>query len=286
MLAVDGTVVADKTFPDNTPCLLDIPVPHITQKHIDITWCFDNMAEAASLYMLSCHYADIYPDIKQRLVMPYIPNARMDRVKDDSECFTLKWFARLLAGCVFDTVSVLDPHSPVSCALIEHARCIPVEPLIACAIEDYAPDIVFYPDTGAAKRYGDFGVPSAFGNKARDWKSGRLEKLDIIGDVDMDGARVLIVDDITSFGGTFHYASQALKQAGAHDVALYVSHAEKNVFAGKLFTENDISHLYTTDSILARDDVPKELVDKVSFVKEFRKVSNEHPTREEMRQLL
>ena len=42
--------------------------------------------------------------------MPYIPNARQDRVKGPEDVFTLKYFANVINALGFRTVTVLDPH--------------------------------------------------------------------------------------------------------------------------------------------------------------------------------
>lgn len=287
MLAIDGRVMGRETFPDGTPRMMDMPVPHVGQSHIDFTWCFDDMGELVLLSMASMHYRERYPKMEQRLEMPYVPNARMDRVRDGRECFTLKWFCEMVNELRFGSVRVFDAHSDVSVALLDRVVNGSPDTKICRAIDDWKPDVLFYPDAGAAKRYGYFGLPVSYGNKVRDWKTGKIEKLGIAsGKADVAGARVLIVDDITSYGGTFHHASRALKGAGATGAALYVSHTEKSVFEGKLFAEGDIEKLYTTDSILRGEDVPEELAARVKFVHRFRQVENVHPTRDELRAVI
>ena len=54
------------------------------------------------------------------LNMPYIPNARQDRVKAAEDVFTLKYFAQMINSLGFSKVTVLDPHSYVSEALVDH----------------------------------------------------------------------------------------------------------------------------------------------------------------------
>lgn len=293
MITIDGVMLDRKTFPDGTPVMLNMPCPHVGQKHIDITWCFDDISELVSLSMASMHYRDRYPEMSQHLHMPYVLNARMDRIKSDTECFTLKWFCNMVNALDFDEVRIFDVHSDVTPALLGHVRNISPDEEVRCAIESWSPDIVFYPDAGAAKRYGSFGIPILYGNKARDWKTGKIEKLDIMGDEDaicrLSGSRVLIVDDISSYGGTFHHSARTLRQAGAKSISLYVSHAEKNIFAGKLFEENDIEKLYTTDSLFTDDDVPEHLKERIVFMKRFRDEAaenNTHPSVEELRTLV
>ena len=53
------------------------------------------------------------------LVLPFVPNARMDRTHSSKEVFTLKYFAEVINSLEFASVTVLDPHSVVSEALID-----------------------------------------------------------------------------------------------------------------------------------------------------------------------
>ena len=62
--------------------------------------------------------------------------------------------------------------------------------------------------------------------------------------------RILIVDDICSAGGTFKFSAIKLKELGASDVSLYVSHCEDNIQNGDLLKTDLVSKIYTTDSIL------------------------------------
>lgn len=291
MIAVDGRKIEAKTFPDGTPNLLDVPIPHVGQKHIDITWCFDDMSELSALYMIASHYRDAYPKMSLILSMPYVPNARMDRTKSARECFTLKHMCRMLNSLEFDRIDVFDPHSDVTPALLDCVRVISADDAVRSALGILwdRPDVVFYPDAGAAKRYGEIieGVPIAYGNKVRDWSTGEIIGYDVVGDADFDGKRVLIVDDITSYGGTFVHAAAALRAIGAASVDLYVSHAEKSCWKGKLFEDGGIGTLFTTDTLFEKDDLPEDLRNRVVFVKRFRDVNRGqgHPTKDEMREI-
>lgn len=60
---------------------------------------------------------------------------------------------------------------------------------------------------------------------------------------------ILIVDDICSKGGTFYHSAQALKDAGAADIYLFITHCEDSIFKGSLLESGLIKHIYTTDSL-------------------------------------
>ena len=91
------------------------------------------------------------------------------------------------------------------------------------------------------------------GNKKREFGTGKIESLEILDEAgnlveELNGFNVLIVDDLSSYGGTFVRASQKLKELGADKVSLVVTHAENVVYSGELL--NNIEYLFTTTSIL------------------------------------
>lgn len=107
------------------------------------------------------------------------------------------------------------------------------------------------------------GLPIVFGIKKRDWKTGKILGLDVISDTDLTDKRILIVDDICSRGGTFKFSSIKLKELGAKDVALYVTHCEDTIKDGELLTSDLISKIYTTNSICHIKH------DKIEIINEF-----------------
>ena len=115
--------------------------------------------------------------------------------------------------------------------------------------------IAFYPDEGAMKRYsGLLDLPYAFGIKKRDWKTGVIKGLDVAGSTELiEGNDVLIIDDICSRGGTFYFSAKKLKELGAKNVYLYVTHCEKTIFDGEIFTSGLIERVYTTNSIFTKN---------------------------------
>ena len=202
--------------------------------------------------------------------MYYTPNARFDRVKDDDAVFTLKYFSDFINSLNFDKVVVYNVHSNVSEALIDNI--ININPIfdVDDVISEYKPDVIYFPDEGACKRYADLdsvkesGLPVIFGIKKRDFATGKILGLDVVSDIDLTGKKVLIVDDICSAGGTFKFSAMKLKELGASDVTLYVSHCEDNIQNGDLLKTDLISKIYTTDSILHISDP------KIQIIRKFR----------------
>lgn len=248
------------SFPDGTlNAKIDIPIAN----RIGIYWNFENNEEMVKLYFIVSHIRASLKDQSIFLIMPYIPNARMDRVHDEqTELFTLKHFCNFINSLKFDCVCVTDPHSNVSTALLDRVLVAPVLPIFWNRIyTDYGvcPDIIFFPDEGATKRYSSDVLtifPEAkvcFGIKKRDWATGKIEGLDVYRDeqIDFTDKTVLIIDDICSKGGTFYHAATKLKKMDVGDIYLAVTHCENTVADGDIFCHPElIKHIYTTDSLI------------------------------------
>ena len=80
---------------------------------------------------------------KVSLIMPYIPNARQDRVKSKSDVFTLKYFADFINNLHFDRVIVLDPHGKDCNAVIGISGGIDSSTVAALCVEALGKDRVF-----------------------------------------------------------------------------------------------------------------------------------------------
>lgn len=187
------------------------------------------------------------------LYMPYIPHARMDRVKTEPEVFTLKYFCDFINALGFNKVVVRDAHSSVSLALLNHVVQEPIAAHIKNLINALLlpqKDIIFYPDEGSYKRYSEMlEFPSAFGVKKRDWATGDILGLEVQGKLPAPPFNVLIVDDISSYGGTFLHAAKKLKELGADKIYLYVTHCENSILDGELIKSGLLEKIYTTKSI-------------------------------------
>ena len=247
MIKIDGIVITPTQFPDGTQLIKHNP--KYGSYWADIEWFYEGDQEMFTLYCLTKHIQQYGPC---RLFLTYTPNARMDRVKSDEEVFTLKYFADFINGLNYERVTILDPHSYVTPALINRVQVIQPSRYIQEAIFKVNPDVLFFPDEGAMKRYGDLvkvDCGRAFGMKKRDWKTGAIQGLDIYGD-DVVGKNILIIDDICSKGGTFFHSARKLKEAGAANISLYITHCEDTIFEGELLKDNGlIDRIYTTNSL-------------------------------------
>lgn len=260
MIQLNNKPIDVKHFPDGTLLLKEL-APE-TQKVV-LSWFFENNEELVALYFLTKHLqAKGISDIELKL--PYIPNARQDRVKTPEDVFTLKYFAQMMNSLNFSKVTVLDPHSYVSEALIDRIEIQTPKKYVEKVLEQIRTDklMLFFPDEGAMKRYsGMFDLPYAFGMKKRDWATGQILGLEAAGQTEkIAGSTVLIIDDICSKGGTFYYSAKALKELGAEKVYLYISHCEHSIFEGELLKSDLVEKVFTTNSIFTKEHEKVEVL--------------------------
>lgn len=272
MIKINKEVFKPEYFPDGTMKLN----MNNTDNIVDISWFYDSEEELVQLYYITSHIFYDYPETYISLFMPYVPNARFDRIKNEKEIFTLKYFSEFINNLGFNEVTVFDPHSHVSEALIDRL-CIQdpfifIDKSINMITKTPEELLLFFPDEGSTKRYEDViktysNSPYAFGTKNRDWTTGQIKGLSVNGQTDKIKDRdVLIIDDICSKGGTFYHSAKKLKELGAKNIYLYVSHCENTIYEGELLKNNGlIEKIYTTDTILTNLESPK-----IELVEEFR----------------
>lgn len=271
MIFLNDTLVKQNRFPDGTISLNHDISDFIcmNEPSFRIRWLYDDDSEMFSIMCIMDLIKRHFKSPSVCLDMPYCPNARMDRIKSSYENFSLKVFCNWLNSLGFDMVFTTNIHSNVAKALIDNCNDELPEGDIVKVCEKYHPDMLFFPDEGAYKRYSDMdiikerGIPVAFGIKRRDWKTGNVLGLDVVGE-DFKDRTVLIIDDICSKGTTFKFSAIKLRELGVKDVALYVTHCEDNITNGELLTGDYLSKIYTTDSICHIKD------EKIEFVTRLR----------------
>lgn len=267
MIKVNEEIINPNKFPDGTLLLKFLPNFIYFDEEIEIDWYFENNEELTTLMFITKHLRKLGAK-KIYLNMPYIPNARMDRIKNDEEVFTLKYFSDFINSMEYETVYVTDPHSTVSEALINNIYVESpkdyIEKTISSVQNKDIPLTIFFPDEGATKRYSDLfpGFNIAFGIKNRDWSTGKINGLEVFGNAeDIKDHNILIVDDICSKGGTFYHSAKKLKELGAKDIYLFVSHCEPTILEGEIFKSGLIKKVFTTNSIFtpAAQEKAKEM---------------------------
>lgn len=245
-------------YPDGTPAItanLDNLIGRYDDVYFfEISWFYESMEELFYLQLIVKYLRE--KGIKKlTLYMPYCPNARMDRAETENDILVMKYFGQIINSLNFKAVTILDPHSATVENVIDNIYIQGPFWFIQKALEDIGNiDLLFYPDHGSESRYSpiqeDLDLPYLSGYKQRDWKTGKIEKLQILGDTSsIKGKNILIVDDICSKGGTFLYAAKALKEYGAADIYLYITHCESTILQGEMIKSGLIKKIYTTNSI-------------------------------------
>lgn len=194
------------------------------------------------------------------LILPYVPYARQDRVCANGESFSLKVFTDLLNSLKFSEVTILDPHSDVTPALINNVKVVSQLNIISRTHFNERlckPNIVFCsPDAGANKKTSELakyfqheGFIRA--DKLRDLTNGNIKETIVYAD-DLTGKTVVIADDLIDAGGTFIGLTKELKKKKADKVILYVTHGIFSKGVDILF-QNGIDEIWCTDSF--REDI-------------------------------
>lgn len=203
------------------------------------------------LYMLKSHLDELSDNLVE-LYLTYVPFSRMDRTEGTGLIFTLRYLAKFINGMKFNRVYILEPHSNVSAALFNKVKIIDGTTKILERVLNKDENVLLvYPDEGAKKRYtvNKGNCQIALGTKTRDFATGKITSFKIEGN-DTDAKKAIILDDLTSFGGTFVATKEALLERYPHleTVELIVTHAENSMLKSGLPDKFD--QIYTTDSIL------------------------------------
>lgn len=229
MIILNGHYVRPTIFPDRTSQVWKLPEELLGMKdeELDIVWQFESEAELlhlAQLKYLLDHYRHDYPyDCK--LTITYLPYARQDKWPSNTSTFALQSFAPLLNSLKFNPVVIHDPHSKLALSLIKNSQAWYPQEELTKAIVKRQSDIICYPDKGALTKYREAyhsNFPYMWGEKVRDQLTGQITSYEIFGNV--EGRKVMIVDDICDGGATFVLLAQKLLTSDAKEVSLFVTH--------------------------------------------------------------
>ena len=184
------------------------------------------------------------------LVMPYCAFSRQDRRCNPGEAFSLGVFADLINSCNFDSVTTLDNHSDVATALIHNCHNVPVHELLPANLQSY--DFFISPDAGANKKVQlcckYYSTQLIRADKVRDPLTMNITHTEVYATKSqLDGATVLIIDDIVAGGRTFVELAKSLKVIQPNvTIHLYVTHPFYQ-FGKQKLVEAGISKFLTYD---------------------------------------
>lgn len=248
-----------------------------------IGWRFESESEIVTLLYIVNWFRD-NTSLKLYLDLYYVPYARMDRVEESSDVFTLKYFTNLLNSMRFEEVAVLDPHSRVSPALIDRVRVVEPVSQLRSVLKDIASKgqlTILFPDRGAYERYlspklqevfKEFSITQfLYGEKRRDWKTSNIQNFYINTKGIKELGNVLIIDDIITTGGTIEKCIQAVEDLDDFNSRLIYVYS---TFLEKAFLDSDkfnwiysqCEGIFTTDALLTDGDKVSTVLPKLNIV--------------------
>lgn len=229
-----------------------------------ISGLLDELGQLMSIPM------DIDFDTVFTLNIPYLPYGRADRRFSVNGNSGLQNFIYKLSDLNIDRIYTVDPHNEkalrVSCSVFMEYEYITQLQAFREVVkrEHLTPqdewDIIIAPDKGAKEKAQtiaeSYGLPLVCCNKERDVATGKLSNPVINGDV--SGKKVLIVDDLADYAGTFVQLGNALYAMGATDVQLYVTHLiSPNKLENLVNTISKVYCYHTVCGYISMQDVQK-----------------------------
>lgn len=195
-------------------------------------------------------------------VVPYLAYSRKDRRTRPRDPLTTRYVAELLESTGIAAVMTLEVHA---LAAFENAfRCrthaLDTRRLFAAraaALVGAGDAVVASPDPGGVKRAQlfretlerrlDRAVGSVWVDKRR--SGGEVGGTRLVGEI--EGATVLLVDDMIVTGGTLRRAARACREAGARAVHAFAAHALFPPGETALFADRALDRIVVTDTVRA-----------------------------------
>jgi len=186
-------------------------------------------------------------------VIPYYGYARQDRKVAPRAPISAKLVADLIATAGANRVLSMDLHA----GQIQGFFNIPVDNLFATPVlldyikENYQNNtVIVSPDTGGVVRARAFatrmGVGLAIIDKRRVGPN-EAQVMNIIGNV--EGKKVVVLDDLIDTAGTVVQAARALREAGALEVSVCCTHPVLSGPAIERLEGSDLKEIIVTDTI-------------------------------------
>ena len=186
-------------------------------------------------------------------VVPYFGWARQDRKSKPRVSIAAKLVADMLSVAGINRLITMDLHADQEQGFFN----VPVDHLYASSVLlPYIQSlklenlVIATPDVGGTKRASTYSkylnCPMVLCNKTRK-KANEIAHMEIIGDV--EGANVVLVDDMVDTAGTITKAADLMKQNGAKSVRAIASHCVMSGPASERVEASSIEEMVFTDSI-------------------------------------
>lgn len=213
-------------------------------------------------------------------VIPYFGYARQDRKDKPRVPIAAKLVANILQASGVNRLMTCDLHA----GQIQGFFDIPVDHLDGAAI--FIPELrqinkdtllIASPDVGGVKRARDFAkflhVDLVVCDKYRK-RANEVASMQLIGDV--EGADVVLIDDLIDTGGTITKAAQIILEKGAKSVRAVCTHGILSGNAYDNIEKSVLTELWVTDTIPLKKESSKIKIYTVAdlFAKAIRKIQD------------
>jgi len=264
MIFLNSIPLEFKVFPNGETLMNETQIREVILQNNVVSLKYENDSDLIKLMFIK-RYLDVLKK-QSELVVYYMPYSRMDRSEGGS-AFTLKYVADFINALSFDKITVIEPHSDVTPALLNNCESSFPSVNILYDVKNNINfnndnDYLYFPDAGAEKRYSKMikVKNQLVGFKHRDFQTGKIISLEVLGEVKQKGFKVIMIDDLSSYGGTFILGATKLRELGASEIYLVVGHAEESIYKGDIFKTDLINKVFTTNSI-----VTEELNDRIKI---------------------
>lgn len=250
MLRLNGYEIETERFANNEARVKDFEEHILLEERNVLEFRYFNDEDLILLMFVKKRIDEF--NVPCTLFIWYMSYSRMDR-KIEGDLFNLKYICDYINWLDFAHIVVMEPHSDKTLELLERATAVyPVKDWIRPENLEQNVQIVF-PDKGAVARYSECGYPNVcVMQKTRNPFNGWITDMHLKEGNVIPGSKCIIIDDLCATGGTMYRAANILKENGAGEIILVVSHCEPKVFDGELLKDDSpISKIYTSRSIMS-----------------------------------
>lgn len=268
MITVNGKQVQIEKFPNGESRFVLNFKP---SKDVFVNWKYESDSDFFVLNMLDEYIKNhnTFSEYNIYCVINSMPYERMDRSENGS-VFSLRlavallpsnWSYRALGVHSDITTQLLNMHTNGKASAGDiHGYLFEDAQLTLFHLSETG-NVLVFPDKGASDRYARTILMSCpfdiekfvYGEKVRDFDTGKITGLRL---VDSDGSEIkslhgysaIVVDDLSSYGGTFIRVHNLLKDLGALESHLFLEKAEDSILKGDLLDCYDSIH--TTDLMM------------------------------------
>lgn len=257
---------------------IQIKLPaEIKEERVILTWKPTNASEITFLALAvnALKHMGVW-DIDLDIL--YLPYARQDRICSPGEAHSLEVICHFLDNLGLTTIRILDVHNES-----KTEELFPITPICFATattifaryriLDDFDTSnlIICSPDDGAYGRVSDlcnyfyFAIPVTL-HKVRCLETGRITGMNFDKySRNVEGYNILIIDDICDGGATFNQAAQILKEKGAVNLYLYVTHG---IFSKGLdLLQENFKHIICHHVL---HDDKYQTTDKLTILREFK----------------